>query len=260
MIAAQRPTHRSNLAAHQAQLKCPPTQATTDENPLAPSHAYNAPMVLKRFERALERIFEDGIARPFRSGLQPIEIGKRITREMDDKRTVGTERLIAPNHFLVTVSSEDRAQFAPYEEALSRELATTARQHAREEGYGLVSRVEVRFRTSPKMKPGGLNVQGVIDQDISGPTAELLLEDGARLPIGIDTVEIGRTPESAVTLSDPRVSRLHARIVRRNDVHVLEDLGSTNGTTVNGTLVRSHVLADHDRITIGSTTMIYESL
>src|SRR5687768_824083 len=100
-------------------------------------------MGLHQFERKLERLVEGVFAKAFRSGLQPIELGRRLTREMDLRRTAGLRGVIAPNHFVFALAPADLERFQSFADALTRELADAARQHARDEGYQLVGPVEV---------------------------------------------------------------------------------------------------------------------
>ena len=102
-------------------------------------------MGLQQFEERLERLVEGTLAKPFRSNLQPVEIGRRLTREMDLHRRVGVRGLIAPNAFVVTLSPADVERFSNFIDALSRELSDAAREHAKIEGYSFVGPVEVEI-------------------------------------------------------------------------------------------------------------------
>jgi hypothetical protein len=80
-------------------------------------------VVLRSFERRLERLVEGVFARAFRSGLRPVEIGRRLVRELDDHRTIAVSgRTLVPNHFTVRLSADDHANFADMEDALRAEL------------------------------------------------------------------------------------------------------------------------------------------
>src|SRR3974390_2924445 len=94
-------------------------------------------MGLRGFEDRLERLVEGSLTMPFRGPIQPIEISHRMLREMDLGRRVGVRGLIAPNHFSVSVSTKDLERFSGFTDALVRELAESARQHAVAEGYHL---------------------------------------------------------------------------------------------------------------------------
>ncbi|HEX5266442.1 MAG TPA: DUF3662 domain-containing protein, partial [Acidimicrobiales bacterium] len=86
-------------------------------------------MGLQQFEQRLEQLVEGVFGRVSRGGLQPVELGRRLTREMDLERSVGMRGLIAPNRFTVRLSGRDRDRFGPLEEGLVRELAEGAREH-----------------------------------------------------------------------------------------------------------------------------------
>src|ERR1700726_1173156 len=102
-------------------------------------------MGLQQFERRLERLVEGVFAKAFRSGLQPVELGRRMVREMDLGRSVGVRGMLAPNHFTIWVSPEDAQRLAPIEQTLRRELIDAARDHARSERYRFPGLVEVEI-------------------------------------------------------------------------------------------------------------------
>jgi hypothetical protein len=216
-------------------------------------------MGLQQLEERLERLVEGTLAKPFRSNLQPIEIGRRLTREMDLHRRVGVHGLIAPNAFNVTLAPADVDRFANFVDALSRELADAAREHARAEGYSFVGPVDVQIYEGTRLRAGRFTITAeVVEGPDEGVYAELVLPDGNRVPVGADPLVIGRLPECAVVLGDPNVSRRHAEVRRAGDDVVVTDLGSTNGTKVNGVSVREQHLASGDEITVGSTMLVLE--
>lgn len=218
-------------------------------------------MGLQQFEQRLERLVEGAFSKAFRSDLQPVEIGRRLTREMDLLRRVGVNGLIAPNVFVVELSPEDAARFERISEVLARELADAAREHAGTEGYAFVGPVEVELRRSARLRSGRYKVFADFVEGLAPePTGALLLADGTRVEIGDEPVVIGRLPECTVTINDPNVSRRHAE-VRRADGGggaVVRDLQSTNGTRVNGVPVHEQQLVDGDEITVGTTVMRYD--
>jgi hypothetical protein len=216
-------------------------------------------MGLQQFEERLERLVEGTLSKPFRSNLQPIEIGRRLTREMDLHRRVGVHGLIAPNTFTVTLAPADVDRFANFIDALSRELADAAREHARIEGYSFVGPVDVQIYEGTRLRAGRFTIAAEVVEGPEGVAfAELVLVGGERVTVGADPVVIGRLPECAVVLGDPNVSRRHAEVRHVGDAVVVTDLGSTNGTKVNGTPIREQHLASGDEITVGSTTLIFE--
>jgi hypothetical protein len=216
-------------------------------------------MGLQQFEDRLERIVEGTLAKPFRTNLQPVEIGRRLTREMDLHRRVGVRGLLAPNSFTVTLSPTDVDRFANFLDALVRELAEAAREHARVENYSFVGPIDVQILEGSRLRAGRFSVAADFIEGPDGlPPAELVLPGGGRLEIGEERVVIGRLPECSVVLNDPNVSRRHAEIQRYEEDVVIRDLGSTNGTQVNGVPITEQYLAGGDKITVGSTTLLFE--
>src|SRR2546421_7000268 len=111
-------------------------------------------MGLQQFERRLERLVEGVFAKAFKSGLQPVEIGRRLVREMELGRTLGVRGTIVPNAFTVALSAADRTRLAPLETETMRELASFAREHAREEGYHFLGPVDVTLETDDNLSQG----------------------------------------------------------------------------------------------------------
>lgn len=216
-------------------------------------------MGLKKFERRLEGLVEGAFSKAFRSGLHPVEIGRRILREMDDQRQVGINGLIAPNKFTVWLSPEDRRRLDGLEASLVRELADYAREHARGEGYHFVGAVAIELETDEGMRKGDLVVDAGVDDEGLGLAGSLVLPDGERMKLGGGTMVIGRLDECDVTLPDAKVSRRHAEIRPGADGYRLLDLGSTNGTEVNGRAVSEAALQDGDRIKVGDAVLTFEA-
>jgi hypothetical protein len=218
-------------------------------------------MALQEFERRLERLVEGVFAKAFRRGLTPIEVGRRLTREMDVRRTVGVRGLIAPNQFRVHVSADDHAVIAKIEQRTTRDLAGYVREHAREEGYVLVGPVEVTFEVDEKLGAGEFLVASdMVEGEGGGPTGSLVTPDGDRVQIALDPVTIGRSPDCDIVLNDQAISRQHAEVRREEDGFILVDLGSLNGTKVNGAGVKApRTLQDGDQIRIGAHTIVFET-
>ena len=217
-------------------------------------------MGLRQVEQRLERLVEGAFSKGARGGLQPVEIGRRLTREMDLLRRVGVRGLIAPNFFVVTLSADDAERFRSFVDVLARELGDAAREHARTEGYGFVGPVEVEIHLDERLRPGRFTVEAEVVEAADGMSAgSLVLADGQRVVLGTEPVVIGRLPECGVVLSDANVSRRHAEVRRQGADVVVVDLQSTNGTRVNGAPVRERVLVDGDEILVGTTAIRYEA-
>lgn len=217
-------------------------------------------MGLQQFERRLERLVEGVFAKAFRSGLQPVEVGRRLTREMDLHRTVGVRGVLVPNCFEIALSTQDHERFTPFEESLVRDLADMARQHARDEGYSFVGPVEITLEADSSLTPGMFLVSSEVKEGAGGgQPGSLVLPDGTRIELAGEPVTIGRLPDCDVVLEDRNVSRRHAEVRRTPSGFVVVDLDSTNGTKVNGAGVKERRLADGDTITIGTTTIRFEA-
>ena len=217
-------------------------------------------MALQEFERRLERLVEGVFAKAFRSRLTPVELGRRIVREMDVHRTVGVRGLIAPNRFDVTLSPADHKNLGSFENALVNDLAAYAREHAKEERYSFLGPVEVTLTVDESLGTGEFTVDArMLEGPGGGPVGAVVLRNGKRIQVGEDPVTIGRAPDCDVVLADAEVSRQHAEVRRVDGGFVVVDLGSMNGTRVNGAGVRERRLEDGDEIAIGTATMRFES-
>ncbi|MGI8684082.1 MAG: FhaA domain-containing protein [Acidimicrobiales bacterium] len=217
-------------------------------------------MGLQQFERRLEHLVEGVFAKAFRGGLQPVELGRRLTREMDANRTVGVRGTIAPNAFVFALSPADRERFDSFADALVRELADAAREHARSESYVFVGPVQVALEADESVSPGMFLVSGAVKEAAGGvAVGALVLSDGSRVPVADEPVTIGRMADCAIVLTDESVSRRHAEVRRLGSNIVVVDLGSTNGTKVNGAGVKERRLSDGDEVTVGTTSMRFEA-
>jgi len=217
-------------------------------------------MGLQQFEQRIERLVEGAFSKGLRGGLQPVEIGRRLTREMDLMRRVGVRGLTAPNVFVVTLSVADTDRFQTFLDALARELGDAAREHARTEGYEFIGPVEVEIQSDPALKPGRYTIKAQMREGMLGlPAASLILPDGSRIALEAEPVVVGRMPECTVVLTDPNVSRRHAEIRRQGSEVIVVDLQSTNGTRVNGLAIRERILVDGDDITVGTTILRFQT-
>lgn len=213
-------------------------------------------MGLRGFEDRLERLVEGSLTMPFRGPMQPIEISHRMLREMDLGRRVGVRGLLAPNHFAVSISKDDLDRFEGFTDALVHELAESARQHALNEGYSFTGPVEVELFESKRLKSGKVDIAASFSEGDVRPT--LVLPDGTSLPIGRSPIVIGRLPECGVVLSDTNVSRRHAQVAMDDGEIMVSDLGSTNGTFVNGRRVTRAAIRPGDELSIGTSRLRVE--
>jgi len=240
--------------------------------------------VLQRFERRLEGLVEGAFARAFKSDLQPVEVASAIQREMDERAAIVAQgRTLVPNDFVVELSVTDSERLEVYADSLSHELANLAREYAKEQGYSFVGPVRVRFERAEDLAVGLFRIRsGVIrgatvEQDeIRQPVTDMpqprgmfpgrprLLVSTQDDPQGQRSYELttpvtllGRGTDCDLRLVDPGVSRHHAELRVEGQQVILVDLGSTNGTFVNGQPVRRVELTDGTRVTLGRTTLVF---
>jgi Protein of unknown function (DUF3662)/Inner membrane component of T3SS, cytoplasmic domain len=244
--------------------------------------------VLQRFERRLEGMVEGAFARAFKSELQPVEVASAIQREMDDRAAIVAQgRTLVPNDFVVEVAESDFERLDVYAESLGVELATLARDYAKEQGYSFVGPVRMRFEGIPDLTTGTFRIRsgvirghtveaGEVRQPVSdlprAPGAQFYgrprlvvagsspgtgLEAGSTYDLQTPVTLLGRGTDCDLRLVDPGVSRHHAELRVEDDQVVLVDLGSTNGTLVNGQPVRRVTLTDGTNVTLGRTSLVF---
>jgi|SRR5579884_96225 len=248
--------------------------------------------MLRSFESKIAGLVEGTFSRVFRSEVRPVEIARRLSREMEEHKHLSVSRAYVPNQYKVFLSPRDRARFADYEDALAAELAGYLLEYARRERLSLLSRPVIEFETDQRLGLGEFGIQTRVVQpppepaeqpphDESGRTmvygnaqriaepleqqarsrvqTALLLLDGKRLVVGPAGVTLGRSRQCDVVLSDPNVSREHAEIRPRGGSWVLTDLGSTNGSSINGRRIDGpEVIRPGDEIELGTSRMTFE--
>lgn len=114
--------------------------------------------LLRDIERRVERLVERGFRRTFRSTLQPVELARKLAREMDDHKTVSVSRVYVPNEYTVYLSPPDRQGFASYEQSLVEELSAYLAAHARGQGLSLVTEPVVRLEDDGDLRPGEFGI------------------------------------------------------------------------------------------------------
>jgi hypothetical protein len=242
--------------------------------------------VLRTIETKLEGLFEGVFGRAFRTHVQPVELARKLAKEMDDHRAVSVSRVYAPNEYTVYLSPDDREQFSTYEGSLLGELQDYLGEHARRENYALLTRPRVLMETDDDLTVGEFGIATHMAQAAAGEGAEpgatmvykpregeteaatpeelglaqeivSLTVNGARHEVDKRSVVIGRSKECDIQLADPNVSRRHAELRQEGATYWVVDLGSTNGTEVNGRRQKQTKLADGDRIVVGSTELLF---
>lgn len=250
--------------------------------------------VLRSLESKLAGLVEGTFNRAFRSEVRPVEIARKLAREMEEHKSLTLSRTYVPNEYRVFLSPRDRERFSGYESALADELAGYLLEHARRERFTLPARPVIEFETDGRLGLGEFGIQtGILEPSedeaeepvapaepsgrtmiysnagrIAEPLEErakaraetaILLMDGRRLVVGPGGATLGRSRQCDLVLSDPNVSRQHAEIRPRGGSWVLTDLGSTNGSRVNGRPVQgSEVVRPGDEIELGATVLKFE--
>jgi FHA domain-containing protein len=235
-------------------------------------------------------------SRAFSSEVQPVELARKLAKEMDAHKTASVSRVYVPNEYTVYLSSADRKQFADYEASLATELCEYLAEHARREGYVLLTAPIVLMETDDDLAVGEFGIATRMAQRDAArgePTPAPRLESGATMvykprtpvpPGGVPTPEdvalaqeivtltmdgvrhevdkrrfvLGRSKDCDIQLADPNASRRHAELRQEGSAYWLIDLDSTNGSQVNGRRTARAKLESGDTITVGSTDLVFE--
>jgi hypothetical protein len=238
--------------------------------------------LLRSLEEKIEGLVEGAFSRAFKTHVQPVELARKLAKEMEEHKTVSVSRIYVPNHYVVFLSPDDREQFQSYEVALKKELSDYLLERARGEGLALVTRPQIEFKTDERLQLGEFGIQaqllGQPDGDAEPPQADyghtmVYTPDRASVPaqdlmgpsrgrgyvtisgkkhvLAGERLTIGRSRESELVVDDPNVSRRHAELRKTIEGWMVVDLGSTNGVKVNGRRVHEEVLRPGDKITLG---------
>ena len=248
--------------------------------------------VLRNLEEKLAGLVEGTFGRVFRTQVRPVEIARKLAREMDEHKTVSVSRTYVPNEYAVWLSPEDRERFEGVEEEVIDELAAYLLEHARRERLALISRPQIEFRTDERLSLGEFGIQARlvrthaeqddVEQGDHGKTMvystssrvqeelheartaragrAMVVAEGKRMPVGPGGAVIGRSRECDIVLQDSNVSRRHAEIrPSGGDGWTIADLGSTNGVKVNGRQIASATpLQPGDDIAVGTVEVKFE--
>ncbi|HJP16534.1 MAG TPA: DUF3662 and FHA domain-containing protein [Acidimicrobiales bacterium] len=219
-------------------------------------------MARNKIENHLESIIEGFFARIFKSGLRPVEIGKRILRVIDSNRSVGVDgKLIAPNYFIIKLSPDDNKKFLEIQKTLRHDLVETIKQYSKKEGYKFIGTIHIEFETDNDRLIGTFDIIAAMREDQKNSTGFLKNDLGQITYLLNQVTTLGRHPGCDVVLQEKAASRHHAEIHKRNNGVFFIDKNSTNGTYINDQQISEHQLVDNDQIRIGNTTFsfnIYE--
>lgn len=216
-------------------------------------------MVLQGFERRLERLVEGVFSKTFSSRVQPVEIGRAIIRRLETQRTITGSGPTVPNNITVHISNKDVTQLEGILTNLADELCVIVRDHANSEHYKLVGPINVTIVSDSSITPGQIDIKTAFDQGRGANKGVLIGPNGEKYSLSTETTTIGRMTTCTIALTDSRVSRVHAEVVKTAEGYEVIDKGSTNGTKVNGKTITKHTLVIGDKITFGNTTFEFQA-
>ncbi len=215
--------------------------------------------ILDNVERGLERAVNGAFARTFRSGVQPVEIASALKRELDIGAViVDRDRVLAPNRFVVRVSEADYERLTSLGDTLERELVGVVNKHVKRQGYQLAGDADVEVRPDENLTKGVLEVDATRVDGAVGWTPMLVIDGGVRYPLRRGSNIVGRGSDAAIRITDSAASRQHLDVLWDGQAGLARDLGSTNGSKINGERFREAALAPDTTITIGQTSLRFE--
>jgi len=250
--------------------------------------------VLRNLEEKIAGLVEGTFGRVFRSEVRPVELARKLAKEMDEHRTVSLSRTYVPNEYVVWLSPQDRERYDGVERDVIDELSNYLLEHARREKLALVSRPQISFATDERLALGEFGIQArlvrpeaaaVADPEPMGhtmvystsdrhqealdevrttsgrpqPARAVIVAGGRRLVVPPGGALLGRSREADIVLDDPNVSRRHAELRPSGAGWLVADLGSTNGVRVNGRPIDGpHPVADGDELELGTVRVSFE--
>jgi hypothetical protein len=253
-------------------------------------------LVLRAIEQKIEALFEGVFGRAFRTNVQPVELARKLSKEMDDHKTVSVSRVYVPNEYTIYLSASDREQFADYQGSLIAELEEYITEHAKRESYALLTPPKVLLETDDDLAVGEFGIATrmvqpkhgtrppeepqeevesgatMIYKPVQQPTeaaslADIPVErevavlswDGQTKRVDKRRVVLGRSRDCDIQVEDANVSRRHAELRQEGATYWIVDLDSTNGIEVNGRRVKRAKLEPGDTFTVGETEVTFST-
>ncbi len=236
--------------------------------------------ILREFERSLGGDPEPVLRRLVRAGLRPVELAKALREYLHEQQAATDDGVLVPNVFRITLGTADNGRLGRHGVSLPRGLATVVVETAAEQGWTLLGPVKVRIERDDLVPAGTFRLTGHTEAvegwgpasaptpapadgvtapgaGVTDPTLEVRtgVDAGARVVLGAGRVVAGRGTSCDLVVRDTTVSREHAAFVRRGDAWWVIDLGSTNGTRVNGVRAAEHPIIPGDRIELGDVVV-----
>ena len=237
--------------------------------------------ILDSLEQRLDKLVNGSFSKAFKSDVQPTELGAIMQQEMDAKSREIDGRLTAPNLFVIDLGEGDYSRLQSYVSVLSGELEKLANEYATQQRYALVGSPQVTFKLEPSFDTGIFRISSDFGQPIPTPASPVQTGPAEQSNVSVNMIQdvtpprlisvsgntflltepitkIGRGDQADIKIEDAGVSRLHCAVILGSEV-VVKDLGSTNGTVVDGRIITEAVLNEGSIISIGSTTLTYRS-
>lgn len=236
--------------------------------------------LLDSLEQRLDRIVNGSFSKAFKSEVQPVELGAALQQEIDTRADNVAGQIVVPNLFIIELSQADHDRLSPYFGTLISELIQLANNYISEQRYRILHRIDISFGLEPAFETGVFRIKSDSVQSVMNtavpvnpvpatsqiPVASMSSTETPRLTdiagneyrLTKSVTNIGRGVDADIQISDNGASRLHCAIVLGSQV-IVRDLGSTNGTTVDGKRITEAVLQDGSLIKLGNTTLTYKS-
>ncbi|MDR2567580.1 MAG: DUF3662 and FHA domain-containing protein [Bifidobacteriaceae bacterium] len=222
---------------------------------------------LDRFEKGVERAVNGAFAKASRSEVKPVDLASALRRELDDKAAVlARGRAVVPNEFVIELSTQDFDRILDWgAEAMGEELQEGVAQHAASQRYAFVGPVSVTFEEDPELEVGVFRVRSETVRGAVAPAGPapatsrhpIVDIDGQRYLLTGPVTVIGRGSDADIIVEDTGVSRRHVEIRLTPDGPIATDLGSTNGTFVEGHRITNALLVDGNTLTVGRTQVVF---
>jgi hypothetical protein len=225
--------------------------------------------LLKDFETRLEKIVEGVFQKGFKSTIQPIELAKRLVRSMEEGRTVSVNKVYVPNQYTIRLSKEDIEEFTSFEPQLISELKDFLMKHMKSRRYATIGDIKIMLEEDKDLALGENRIEAKLVTPSGGDKPEGEIMAALDLSVGDEqetffltkrTVRIGRLENNDIIIPDPSLSRHHVEIKQSEGKFHLYDLGSTNGTFLNGRRVSEASLKNGDSISVGKVDLKFRRL
>jgi Protein of unknown function (DUF3662)/FHA domain len=236
--------------------------------------------LLDNLEQRLDRIVNGSFSKAFKSVVQPVELGAGLQQEIDNRASTLSGQNVVPNIFLIELGSVDHDRLMPYFSTLSSELAVLADSYISEQRYTTLGRAVISFALDSQLETGVFRIKSssgqVATSDVAPPvnpdiTSQIPMQvfsqsvspyfttiSGEVFRVSNSISTIGRGVEADIKIDDASISRLHCEVILGSEV-LIRDLGSTNGTLVDGQRITEATLQENSIVKIGNITMTYKS-